>query len=70
MSDKEVKSRTKILRSFDKTIQIKYTCDESGNIKTLFSSSSGGSCKTDDFGFLIITLKDNHFKGCMISDKK
>lgn len=70
MNDKEIKSRIDVLHSFDKDIKIDYSRDESGNIKTLSSSGSGGSCMSDDFGFLIISLKDNHWKGCMIADKK
>ncbi|MDT7827170.1 hypothetical protein RQM65_00655 [Pricia sp. S334] len=70
MDDEEIKSRIEILRSFDEKIEIEYSRDESGNIKTLSSSSGKGSCKSDDFGFLIISLKDNQWKGCMISDKK
>lgn len=70
MNDQEMKSRIDVLRSFDENIEIQYSRDESGNIKTLSSSSGKGSCKSDDFGFLIISLKDNQWKGCMISDKK
>ena len=72
MNDEELKSRIDILHSFDEDIKIDYSRDESGNIKTLSGSGGkfGGSCKSDDFGFLIISLKDNHWKGCMISDKK
>lgn len=72
MNDEELKSRIDVLHSFDGDIKIDYSRDESGNIKTL-SSSGGqnrGSCKSDDFGFLIISLKDNHWNGCMISGKK
>ena len=70
MNDEKVKSRIGILQSFVENIEIHYSRDESGDIKILSSSSSGSSCKSDDFGFLIISLKDNQQKGCMISDKK
>lgn len=70
MNDEELKSRIDVLHSFDENIEIQFTRDESGNIKTLSSSGSGGSCMSDDFDFLIISLKDNHWKGCMVSDKK
>lgn len=72
MNDEEVKSRIDVLQSFNEDIRIDYSRDESGNIKTLSSSGgkSAGSCRSDDFGFLIISLKDNQWKGCMISDKK
>ena len=70
MNDEELKSRIDVLHSFDEDIKIRYSRDESGNIRTLSSSSGKGSCKSDDFGFLIISLKDNQWKGCMISDKK
>ncbi len=70
MNDEEVKSRIDVLNSFDEDIKIHYLRDESGNIKTLSSSSGNGSCKSDDFGFLIISLKDNQWKGCMILDNK
>ncbi len=72
MDDVELKSRIDILHVIDKDIQIDYSRDESGNIKTL-SSSGGqfrGSCKSDDFGSLIITIKDDHWNGCMIWGKK
>lgn len=70
MNDEEVNSRIDVLRSFDKDIKIQYSRNESGNIKTLSSSSGKGSCKSDDFGFLIVSLKDNQWKGCMIADKE
>lgn len=70
MNDEELKSRISVLHSLDEDIEIDYIRDESGNIKTLSSSGSGGSCMSDDFGFLIIALTDKHWKGCMISDKK
>ncbi|MCP4976021.1 MAG: hypothetical protein GY931_07645 [Maribacter sp.] len=72
MIDEEVQSRIGVLKSFDKDLEIHYSRDESGDIKTLSSSGgkSSGSCKSDDFGFLIIALKDYQWKGCMISDKK
>lgn len=72
MNDEEVKSRIDVLQSFNEDIRIDYSRDESGNIKSLSSSGgkSAGSCRSDDFGFLIISLKDNQWKGCMISDKK
>jgi len=72
MTDEELKSRIDVLHIFNKDIKIDYSRDESGNIKTLSSSGgkSSGSCKSDDFGFLIISLKDNQWQGCMISGKK
>ncbi|MBD0852653.1 hypothetical protein [Maribacter arenosus] len=70
MNDAELKSRIDVLNSFDRDIKIEYSRDESGNIKALSSSGSGGSCMSDNFGFLIISLKDSKWKGCMISDKK
>ncbi|WP_149275097.1 hypothetical protein [Pareuzebyella sediminis] len=70
MNEEEIESRIDVLQSFDEDIKIDYSRDESGHIKTLSSSGSGGSCKSDDFGFLIISLKDSKWKGCMISDKK
>lgn len=72
MTDEEIKSRIDVLHSFDGDIKIEYSRDESGNIKTLLSSGgkNRGSCKSDDFGFLIISLKNNHWTGCMISDRK
>ena len=70
MNDEELKSRIGVLHSFDKDIKIEYSRDESENIKTLSGSGSGGSCMSDDFGFIIIALKDKHWKACMISDKK
>ena len=72
MNDEELKSRIDVLHSFVEGIQIFYSRDESGNIKTLSSSGgkSGGSCRSDDFDFLIISLKDHKWAGCMISDKK
>lgn len=70
MNDAELKSRIDVLNSFDGDIKIDYSRDESGHIKTLSSLGSGGSCMSDNFGFLIISLKDSKWKGCMISDKK
>lgn len=72
MNDEELKSRIDALHIFNKDIKIDYSRDESGSIKTLSSSGgkSSGSCKSDDFGFLIISLKDNRWQGCMISDNK
>jgi hypothetical protein len=72
MNDEEINSRIGVLRNFVEDIEITYSRDESGNIKTLSSagSQSSGSCKSDDFGFLIISLIDNKWNGCMISDKK
>ena len=70
MNDEEVKSRIDVLHSFNEDIKIDYSRDESGNIKILSSSSSKSSCKSDNFGFLIVSLKDNQWMGCMISDKK
>lgn len=72
MNEEQLKSRIDILHRFNKNIEIEYTRDESGNIKTLTSSGgkSAGSCQSDDFGFLLITLQDNHWSGCMISGKK
>lgn len=70
MNEEELKSRIDVLQSFDEDIKIDYSRDESGNIQTLSVSGSGGSCMSDDFGFLIISLKDNKWRGCMISDKK
>ncbi|MGB5204635.1 MAG: hypothetical protein WBN63_10640 [Eudoraea sp.] len=72
MNDEEVESRIDVLQSFNEDIRIDYARDESGNIKSLSSSGgkSAGSCRSDDFGFLIISLKDNQWKGCMISDRK
>ncbi|MGB5269499.1 hypothetical protein [Eudoraea sp.] len=72
MNDEEVESRIDVLQSFNEDIRIDYSRDESGNIKSLSSSGgkSAGSCRSDDFGFLIISLKDNQWKGCMISDRK
>lgn len=72
MNDEEINSRIGVLRNFVEGIEITYSRDESGNIKTLSSSGgqSSGSCKSDDFGFLIISLKDNKWNGCMISDNK
>ena len=69
MNDEELKSRIDVLRRFDKDIEIQYTRDKSGNIKTFSSSGSKGSCMSDNFDFIIIALKDNHWNGCMISDK-
>ena len=72
MNEEEIKTRIDVLQSFDKNIKIDYLRDESGNIKEL-SGSGGenrGSCKSDDFGFVIIALKNNHWQGCMMSDKK
>ncbi|EAR02997.1 hypothetical protein [Maribacter sp. HTCC2170] len=72
MVEEEVQSRIGVLKSFDKDLEIFYSRDETGDIKTLTSSGgkSSGSCKSDDFGYLIIALKDYQWKGCMISDKK
>jgi hypothetical protein len=72
MNDEEINSRIGVLRNFVEGIEITYSRDESGNIKTLSCSGgkSSGSCKSDDFDFLIISLKDNKWNGCMISDKK
>ena len=69
VTDEELKSRIDVLRRFDKDIEIQYTRDKSGNIKTFSSSGSKGSCMSDNFDFIIIALKDNHWNGCMISDK-
>ena len=72
MNDEELHSRIDVLHSFDEDIEIHYSRDESGNIKTLSSSGgkSSGSCKSDNFDFLIISLTANQWKGFMISDKK
>jgi hypothetical protein len=69
VNDEELKSRIDVLKRFDKDIEIQYTRDKSGNIKTFSSSGSKGSCMSDNFDFIIIALKDNHWNGCMISDK-
>ena len=69
MTDEELKSRIDVLRRFDKDIEIQYTRDKSGNIKTFYSSGSKATCMSDNFDFIIIALKDNHWNGCMISDK-
>ena len=69
MTDEELKSRIDVLRRFDKDIEIQYTRDKSGNIKTFSYSGSQDSCMSDNFDFIIIALKDNLWNGCMISDK-
>jgi hypothetical protein len=69
MNDEELNSRIDVLHRFDKDIEIQYTRDKSGNIKTFSSSGSKASCMSDNFDFIIIALKDNHWNGCMISDK-
>lgn len=70
MNEEELKTRIDALHIFNVDIKIDYSRDESGNIKTLSSSGSGGSCMSDNFGFLIISLKDSKWKGCMISDNR
>ena len=70
MNEEELKTRIDALHIFNEDIKIDYSRDESGNIKTLSSSGSGGSCMSDNFGFLIISLKDSKWKGCMISDNR
>ena len=70
MNEEELKTRIDALHIFNEDIKIDYSRDESGNIKTLSSSGSGGSCRSDNFGFLIISLKDSKWKGCMISDNR
>ncbi|RKN78474.1 hypothetical protein D7Z94_19870 [Ulvibacterium marinum] len=72
MNEKELQSRIAILHHLDKAITIDYSRDASGNITTL-SSSGGknkGSCESDDFGYLIISLQNNRWRNCMISDKE
>ena len=69
VNDEELKSRIDVLKRFDKDIEIQYTRDKSGNIKTFSYSGSQGSCMSDNFDFIIIALKDNLWNGCMISDK-
>jgi len=69
MNDEELMARIDVLRRFDKDIEIQYTRDKSGNIKTFSSSDGKASCISDNFDFIIIALKDNHWNGCMISDK-
>ena len=71
MNEAEINSLTDVLRSFVPEIEISYTRDESGTIKTLKSSGgpSSGYCASDDFDFLIIAIKDNKWKGCRISDR-
>ncbi|MFH6604357.1 hypothetical protein ACEZ3G_12770 [Maribacter algicola] len=72
MNDEEIESRINVLHGFDGDIRIDFSRDESGNIKSLSGSGgkSSGSCMSDDFGFLIIGLKDGKWKSCMIGDKK
>lgn len=70
MNEEELKKRLDALHIFNEDIKIDYSRDESGNIKTLSSSGSGGSCMSDNFGFLIISLKESKLKGCMISDNR
>ena len=72
MNEEQLKSRIDILHRFDKNIEIEYSRDDSGNIKTLKGSGgkSAGSCESDDFDFLIIGLKDDHWSGCAISSRK
>ena len=71
MNDAEINSRIAVLRSFVADIEISYSRDESGNIKTLSSSggSSSGSCASDDFNFVIIAVKNDVWQGCMIADR-
>ena len=69
VNDEELKSRIDVLQRFDKDIEIQYTRDKSGNIKTFSSSGSKASCMSDNFDFIIIALKDNLWNGCMMSDK-
>ena len=69
VNDEELKSRIDVLQRFDKDIEIQYTRDKSGNIKTFSYSGSKATCMSDNFDFIIIALKDNHWNGCMISDK-
>ena len=70
MNEEELKTRIDALHIFNEDIKIDYSRDESGNIKTLSSSGIGGSCMSYNFGFLIISLKDSKWKGCMISDNR
>lgn len=70
MNEEELKTRIDALHIFNVDIKIDYSRDECGNIKTLSSSGSGGSCMSDNFGFLIISLKDSKWKGCIISDNR
>lgn len=70
MDEKELNSQIAILHRFDRAITIDYSRDASGNITTLFSSvgKNWGSCESDDFGYLIISLQNNRWRACMISD--
>ncbi|QED38083.1 hypothetical protein FK178_10265 [Antarcticibacterium arcticum] len=70
MNEEELKTRIDALHIFNEDIKIDYSRDESGNIKTLSSSGSGSSCMSENFGFLIISLKDSEWMGCIISDNK
>ncbi|HEA19357.1 MAG TPA: hypothetical protein ENH87_00345 [Pricia antarctica] len=70
MNDEELKSRIDILHLIDEDIVIDYSRDKSGKIKTLSSSGVGSSCLSENFDFLIISLKNNKWAGCMISDNK
>ncbi len=72
MNEKELQSRIAILHHLDKAITIDYSRDASGKIITLFSSGgkNRGSCESDDFGYLIISLQNNRWGACMISDKE
>ena len=70
MNDEELKSRIDILHRMDKDIAIDYSRDTAGKIKTLSSSGGGGSCMSENFDFVIISLRNNKWAGCMISDRK
>ncbi|WP_282162990.1 hypothetical protein [Ulvibacterium marinum] len=72
MNEKELQSRIAILHHLDKAIKIDYSRDASGKIITLFSSGgkNRGSCESDDFGYLIISLQNNRWRACMIADKE
>ncbi|MFC4096403.1 hypothetical protein [Euzebyella saccharophila] len=71
MNDNDVNARVKIIKSFVSGAEISYSRDSVGNIKTLLSSGglSSSSCESDNFGFLVVALKDNEWKGCMIADR-
>jgi len=58
MKEEELRARIRVMNSFDASVKIDYSWDESGNIRTLKCTNSGSSCESDDFGYLIVGFEN------------
>jgi hypothetical protein len=69
MSDKEVRQRIQTLTSYDPDIKIGYERNEKGEITKLMCTHIGRMCGSEDFGHLLVTMKEGAFYNCRVGDR-